>query len=672
MSDYVEIEVEEGEEDQFVLGQQDEVIADPENKKELVDYLCTEYEEVEASRESQKEEWALWRKMAEAEPLVKTKNTPYRSASNVTPPLTQSIYHTGYAHLKQMFDAKTPFWTVRANRRDDRDDIKRAKVLTKYLDILAKSEDDLNLERVKQEGLSEAALMGTAFLKTVWTAESWNYKRRDMDGNLVQEQAYKRFGPQIQVAPLDRVVYPPEFAEIKDMPWVGYTVTLPKHELVNRGMNGMYMDTDIVLDWGRTDKDALDRQRDSARGSEQKAYVDLFDITEFFVQWDVDQDGMYEDIIITLHVPSRTILDIRFNDLLVRDTVEAKFIARNFAVEGRGIGQMTKSMQFEAEGMHNVRNDNAKFAAMRMIAMNRATARENRESIYPGKIWKTENPHQDIVPIQLGEVYPSSFQAEQQAMMLARETTGISSVMGGFSDPRLGSRDTFRGQNMRMQQGQGVFASITTGLKSAFRQVGRLVYYQLCLHKDDVIAREQRAMRLSQEEIDTLSEALDIPVQDIPIRMSFDIATTDIDQSFESKRQNMLTLTQLYSQWAQEVTPIAQLLFGPEGQQMKQVAPEMYKHFLDVYVGSTNMLHRIFEFFNEDDVDEYVPDIERYKALQEILHLGDQEIVKQKKQMIAMMQAMEEQGGMPQPATQGGFEPQDQMGPDMVGEGAML
>jgi hypothetical protein len=669
MSDYVEIEVgDDDASDEALLGQEEEVIADEENRKELIEYLCTEYEEEEASREGRKEEWALWRKMAEAEPMVKTKNTPYRNASNVTPPLTQSIFHTAYAHLKQMFDARNPFWTVRASRKDDQEDVKRAKVLTKYLDVLARSESDLHLEAVKQQSLSDAALMGTVFMKVPWVAESTNYKRRDSTGNLVEETIYKRFGPQIQVAPLDRVVYSPEFSAIRDMPWVGYTITLPKHELANRGMNGTYVNVDEVMQWGDTSKDALDRQRDEARGSEQKAYADQFDITEFFVQWDVDQDGMYEDIIITLHVPSRTLLDIRFNDLLERDIVEAKFIARNYMVEGRGIGQMTKSMQLEAEGMHNVRNDNAKFAAMRMIAMNRATARENRESIYPGKIWKTENPHQDIVPIQLGEVYPSSFQAEQQAMMLARETTGISSVMGGFSDPRLGSRDTFRGQNMRMQQGQGVFASITTGLKSAFRQVGRLVYYQLCLHRDEVIAREQKAMRLSQEEIDILSEALSIPIQDIPIRMSFDISTTDIDQTFESKRQNMLTLTQLYSQWAQEVTPIAQLLFGPEGQQMQQAAPEMYKHFLDVYVGSTSMLHRIFEFFNEDDVDEYVPDIERYKALQEILHLGDQEIVKQKKQMIAMMRAAEEQGGMPQPATQGGFEPQQ----TMFGEGAMM
>ena len=652
----IEIEVDADEEqEEGLLGEEEMVIADEEERKKLVDYLCDEYEQALADREGAIKQWQKWRKAAEAEPENEVKNTPYRNASNVTPPVTQSINHTAFALLKDLFDAKDPFWTVKSHRSDDEHEKSKAKVVQRYLSLLAQSEDDLNIEQVKQEALSEASLMGTAFMKVEWNVEPWNYKYRDETGQLIQREAYTHFGPQITVAPIERVIYPDQFSEIKRLPWICYEVTRSKAEIANLAANGVYADVEEVFKHERTDKRPEEQQRDDARDMKEASMSGVYDISEFYVFWDTDGDGQFEDIKVTLHVPSRTILAMSYNDLITRDLVVAKYVNRNFAVEGRGIGKMTHSMQLESEGMHNVRNDNAKFAAMRMIAMTRSAARSNRESIYPGKVWKVDNPAQDIQPIQLGEVYPSSLQAEQNAMQLARETTGISSTMSGFSDPRLGSRDTFRGQQMRGQQGQGMFKSIATGLKSAFRQVGRLVFFQLVRHREEVLAHEAKIRRLSEEELELLDEALRMDIESVPFEMTFDVMTTDIDQSFESKRQNMLTLTQLWSQWAQEITPVAQILFGPEGQQMQQAAPQMYKHFLEVYVGGTELLNRIFEFFHEDSPEKYLPDIEREQAMRDLMRAMGRDSVEQKQQLKQMLdEERERQSAM---ESQNRFEP---------------
>jgi hypothetical protein len=294
------------------------------------------------------------------------------------------------------------------------------------------------------------------------------------------------------------------------------------------------------------------------------------------------------------------------------------FINRTFSVEGRGSGQTSEYQQDEIEGIHNVRNDNMKFSNMRMLAVRRGTFRET-ESIYPGKILLTDNPKEDIVPIQLGEVYPSSLQAEQQTMSYAREASGMASIMSGFSDETLGTRDTARGQAMRMQKGMGLFSTIAEGLNESFAEIGMMIFFQLVENRDRVIRNEREAKRLSEEEIEVLDTALGMKVSDIPAKLSFHIRTSDVDETYEAKRQNMLSLTQLFSQYAQQVTPLAMQLFGPQGQQMKQVAPDAYQHLLSIYTGSTELMSKVFKFFGEEDPSKYMPDIRKHQLLQEML-----------------------------------------------------
>ena len=663
---FVDVDMEEAVGDDMPsLDYEGAVFGDDDALKECVDYLSKEYEEALAAREDggQYEAWAQWRRNLECEPKERQKNTPYRNASNVVPPLTQTLSHTAYAYMKQMFDTKNPLWTVRALRKDERDDVAMAEFLTRYFDILAKSRSDIYAEKLKQDLFNEISIMGTAGVKVMWQSHSKKNTYVDESGVRQERQVWLHRGPKVEVTPLERFVWQPDANDIESATWVAREITLPWHELANREANGIYSDTQDIKDWAAKAEGRW-HESEKAQRNIERVKTDAYDITEFSVYWDVDNDGQYEDIVLVMHVPSKTVLRVDFNPIIARDFIAARFLHKTFSVEGRGIGKMTEHLQEEMAGIHNLRNDNMKFSAMRMLAMKRSTAQSNKDTIYAGKIFVTDNPREDIQPIQMGEVPPSSLQAEQNAMQLARETTGISSTMGGFSDPRLGSRDTFRGQQMRQQSATNVFGAIMTSVKEVFSEIGQLVLYQLVAHKQEVMEKEMQAQRLTEEELEKLEEVLSIPLEDLPIRMAFTVNTTDIEQSFEAKRQNMLTMTQLFAQWAQETTPIAMQLFTPEGKQIQEAAPELYKHMLSVYMGATRMLHEVFEFFDEDDPNKYLPDVTRYQLLKDIMDEMDHDLLKQKKMVLHELklrheqndQMMQQQQQPQQPATAGQFE----------------
>jgi hypothetical protein len=311
------------------------------------------------------------------------------------------------------------------------------------------------------------------------------------------------------------------------------------------------------------------------------------------------------------------------------------FIHEPYVLEGTGIGLACEHMQDEVDAIHNMRNDNMKIANMRMFAARRSGSIKPNEKLFPGKILFMDNPKEDLVPVQLGEIYPSSSQAEGMTLMYSQKATGMNDPMTGFSDQTLGSRDTFRGQALRLEQGHGILSSIMENMVEGFSNVAKKVFFILVQNREQVIENERQRMRLTEEEIMMLDAALNIPYDDVPFRLSFEIRTTDVEQTFEAQRQNILALTQLYGQYANQTMPLVMQLMGPEGQQMAQAAPDLYNHMLSIYIGATKLIADVFKLFGEEDTGDYLPSMQKAEMMKEIIE-----------QLSEMSMRQQIQGGM--------------------------
>ena len=163
---------------------------------------------------------------------------------------------------------------------------------------------------------------------------------------------------------------------------------------------------------------------------------------------------------------------------------------------------------------------------------------------------------------------------------------------------------------MRLQRGDTILENITEGLNNTLSEIGMLVWMQCVANKERVMAKEQIAGRLSEPELALLQEALNMELSDVPMRLAFNVRTTDAEKTFEAQKQSVLALTQIYASYAQQTIPLAMQLFGPEGMQMQATAPELYKYMLRVMTGSGRLMEDVFKFFGTKDVGEYVPDMQ--------------------------------------------------------------
>jgi len=654
-------------------------------KQEIIAYLLDELEAAESGRAARAKKWIKWRRQREADAESASGEHILDNASRIQPPLTQIHAQAAYSKVKGYYDTTKPwFWQVRSSS-DSANDHSDAKLITKYLGLLSNSAMDLNIERVKRVVSDEATFMGLLMVKVVWDTLEWKFKSDDGSTGVPQtETMVFHDGPSIIPISQEDTYYPPFWDEIQRMPWIAHELHYPLHELENRIADGYYLepedDRGNPIDpktWLRTDFTESEMASEKLRGfsSRSPKTIDLMEI-HFF--WDVDNDGTWEDMIWTIHIKSKTVLRMVFNSIAAREFESFGFIPRSFMLESRGVGQICESLQDEVSGTHRLRNDGMKLATIKMLAMRRQVLRENKNTIYQGKVWITDNPKEDMQAIALGEVPQSSLESENMIWTLTAQAVGLSSVDRGFSDPTLGTRDTFKGQQLRLQQSENIMSTIIESTSESWARVGMLVFFQLVRNASRVIWNEKQLQRLTNDEIDQLEKILSMPMSEVPRRLKFEIYTTDVENSYEARRDTIMQLMQLTFQAQPQLVQLSQAIFGPQGMQMKQQAPEAWNQLLEIYVGSVNLLKEAYVFADFNESENYLQDVGKWQKLIEMMRTTNAQQLSAinaagQAQQGAMNGGQPGQAGQPgQPGQPMGSGPgvQTQLGPPAIGAGA--
>ena len=619
---------------------------DDDKKKEIISFLLDELSRAESGRANRVKKWIKWRRQREAEPEAAAGEHILDNASRIQPPLTQIHAQTAYAKVKGYYDTGKPwFWQVRSasDIPQDHDD---AKLITKYMGLLAASQMDLNMEKVKRIVSDEATFMGLLMVKVVWDTLEWKFKSDDGSGNTMTQEMTFHDGPSIVPISQEDTYYPPYWDEVQRMPWIAQELHFPLHEFENRIADGVYDEpTDATgrpIDpktWLREDFTESEEASEKIRGYNSRS-PKVIDLMEFHFFWDVDDDGTWEDMIWTIHVKSKTVVRMVYNSIAAREFEPFGFIPRSFMLESRGVGQICESLQDEVSGTHRLRNDGMKLATIKMLAMRRSVLRENKNTIYQGKVWITDNPNEDMKPIALGEVPQSSMESENMVWTLCAQAVGLSSVDRGFSDPTLGTRDTFKGQQLRLQQSENIMSTIIESTSESWARVGMLVFFQLVRNAKRVIWNERKLNRLTDTEISDLERILSMPMSEVPRRLKFEIYTTDIENSYESRRETIMQLMQLTFQAQPQLVQLSQTIFGPQGMQLRAQAPDAWNQLLEIYVGSVNLLKEAYAFADFNDTENYLQDVSKWEKLIQMMR----EVNAQ--QLTSLENARNQNGGM--------------------------
>lgn len=593
-------------------------ILDRETMDKVVKYLDEEIGLAEAEREEKVQQWRKWRRQREFRPERKTLDYPWPKSANVTVPMSGMLTQNMYAYIKNTFDVRDPLISVNAINKKSPGDVEVAKTLEKYLDLLAESPFDLNLRPKLDTIVYEGSSMGAIFVKVPWTTDEWIFKSPDEDGEVQTVRSVLHDGPEWVPIAREDFLYREYAQDVHRAPWVAHHFELGEHELHNRGVSQLYQGVEKVKPHARTEPTESEREEQERDGILQQAAA-VYDLYEVYLFWKLPNEEYMVDIVVTFHRESKTILRAEFNELGIRCIGPTKYVIRPFYMDGLGIGWILEHMQDEVDYHHRLRINNSHFASMMMFAIRRGSGYGGKEKIYPGKIWKVDDPSKDIVPIRGGEIYPASLQAEAMSLQYAERAVGFSDAQRGFSDLIAKSGTSAQLQMFNAQQGGKLINSITDGMVRSFSEYAMFTVFQLVKNRKKVIQNEQNNGRLTAEEIRELEAALSIPLQDIPRKLRFYVRTTDIDKTFEVRRQNVLTLTQIYGMFWEKVIPLLQIIHSD------QVPPQMKPVLWKAFTGSCNMLEKVFRFFGEDETQKFVPDYRRMELLQEIREalLGD-------------------------------------------------
>jgi len=154
---------------------------------------------------------------------------------------------------------------------------------------------------------------------------------------------------------------------------------------------------------------------------------------------------------------------------------------------------------------------------------------------------------------------------------------------------------------------------IIEGIDLAYQDIAELIFRQLVAHKDEVIAKERGSERLSEEDVNILEEILSTDIQTVPEVLAFKARLVEEAETYEGKRQSLLTLVAVYQQFAEGLLPLIMQTYG-------DADPMIVKAFMGKFVeGGTNLMEKVFQFFGEPDVDEYMMSADKVQTMNQIL-----------------------------------------------------
>lgn len=600
-----------------------------EEHKEIVLFLEEEMRLAELERSGEEEEWKVIRRQRWARPEFEKKNTPWPGASNVCPPGAMIATNTVFGMTKNAFGLKKPFWSVEAMQASNRDDAQVAKTVEKYLQLLADSRFDLDKRERDREIQEESDSLGTAFVKVAWETEKHQVT---LEGGAKVDAVFHD-GPRWIVFPREEALYRLRNKDIQKARWFAQRLELEEYEVEERFASGRWQEFEGWKGFARTE--ALPHEADvDAQTSGMPQSRNVWDFYEVHLRWDLaPKDGFWEDLIVVFHRGAKVLVLAKVNPLGIRTIRQFNYIRKTFRLDGAGVGHAAMHMQAELEGLHNNRLNAVNLTTLKMFVAQRSSGIKPRETMSPGKIFFVDNVANFKV-LETGEVYPSSMQAEGNAWQYLQRAAIMPESLAGFADQTLKSRDGLGMQTNRMKAASGILGSILEGMEDAYSDLGQMTWFHLVWNKQAVLENERNIKRLSDEELDDLQKALDIPVNEIPIRLRFSIRTSDVEQTFEARRQNVLSLWSIYSVYINQMIPkVMQVYTGiPQKDGSTVPLPPPVKEFiLRTMTGQSKIMEKIFEFFGEDETGDYVPPTKLEEFAFELMDAAQEQMLRRLK-----------------------------------------
>lgn len=527
------------------------------------------------------------------EPKTKTKDFPWRNASNLVIPLVGITVDSVLARVVNTIFGVEPFWTVTSGP-------KQLGLIHKdietFMDWSAKTELKL-YKQIKSWSL-ETVLDGWSWLKAYWEIV---FHQRFENGRWV---LYPSRQPKVCHIPLIDILPQYGVDNEKEGDFFAQRVRWTDANL-RRKSEKVYSYIEEVI----ANKDDQNLRRQAYGLNEGVVREKVNTAYECWIDWAFGaKKSIIAPIVVTYHAPTRKIMRAMHNPLHIgqRPFIKGRFVEIRGQAKGLGLARQLKSLQAEISTIHNQQVDNATLANTRFFIGKRGQIKSDTR-VWPGKVILTQDPGKDFIPMQLGEVYNSMKSLEITAMSYAERRSGVSDYTLGRESTVIGDRATATGTLAILQEGNRRFDLNVRDLRDSLQDLGYLL-----LELNHQYRPRGMATFLQGSSGESVEVLLDLPPDFSAASLGLELTASTGTINRQVEQAGLLQFLGVLTQNLQLGQQAAFLLGNPE-------VPAMAKEYtMKAMEGITNIVKRIAQTFDQRNSEDLVPTLQAYEGLQNL------------------------------------------------------
>lgn len=576
----------------------------------LQEWLNCEIEDALMARSATEKRWSDALRQYNAVPKNPQRNIPIENAPNIQITLGAIGTDSIYAQIVDLIWNVSPLLTVRATNKKY---VEHSKAFQRWTEYVATNE--LDLRNQSDHAILDDVLMGTGALYVPWVEE---IKKTN-----VLETKWQ--GPRAYSIPPEDVIVPGgSSASPQDARWIGLRFWYTKAELE---LMAKQQDWDIehVAIAGGMSTIRLERERLAGTSSNGKRLGDLYEIIVLSALYDIDNDGINEDLSIVWDRSSRCVLSLKYNSYDHRPIEKMCYQIRAHQWDGIGIMEMLCQLEDGASDIFSYWICNMLLSNCRMWAAPPGQV-ENPLVMFPNKLIELTDPGA-LKELRMSDVYGSGPQAVAMIMSLAERRTGQNDMSMPRPSQVLGSRTPATTSMMLFQQVNKRFTPAFDGVRLCVAgAVMQAMYrYQEQLLANNNYASEHILDIMGLEEGPLVIEVL--KDKNFAEGLKVELTASSATVNREVERQNAMFLVGLLTQYYQKVVDLTMIVANPE------TPPEVRDVAKKISVAAGEAIERTVRTFDqmrdpeafiinfEQEVDNAAEGAQNQQALQGLMAL---------------------------------------------------
>ena len=575
------------------------------------------------------------------------KNIPYPKCSNVAVPISRINTEAISVRVMDGFWSQPKFWIVQPKKEEFAE---FAPILEDDMDWWQKSV--VGLRKKLFSPLMQAIKTGTGIIKMEHVSRTRSISRYATEEEAknpniktfkfangqpgIKEVVTTFEGPDIFPISREDFVISSDATSIQDACFIGFKKYLKKPDIEVRVRQGLF-DKDEAKKLKLPDE--IDETKQD-RAEEQGKKIppnqrDKFEIWEIWMRYDVDEDGEEDDIVITFHPETRTILRCIYNPIFngFRPFIDLVFNPTEYCFDGEGTCEILETLQVEIDTLHNTRNDRLAQLNSPILFYNKSAFGEGGLELIPGLHHPTDaNPSEVLYEFKFSDQTYSTVLEEQLLVDYANKATGVTpDVLGQPTS----SRPVFKEMASRLQEANKKFKFGIDNLRQKGAEIG-MMYIEMSAQYQPVHSFFVKdGQKMTQKTVN-------YPLEYLRDGINVTLAASSELMNQESRRETAMQKYQMLSDYYTKLAGMVQAMVSP-------MVPPPFKMFV---IRATEIAEKLMEDVLRD-MDTLNPD----DLVMNMMDIFGEE---------GLMQAMQPPPPMPQPGGPSGGQP-GQGGPPQPG-----